>query len=184
MTVKEFLMLIEKDIEAWKGTKVGKKDILFSIFDYKILIVWIYRISHFLYQKGYLRLARFVAAMNLILFGIEIGVHVKIGGGFRVHHPVGIVLGAQMIGENFNVFAGAGCGGVSPENRNQPIIGNNVFLYAGAKILGDITTGIMSLLALMLLSCSQCLQIPWLWVSRQGFYRELKSRQHEEVTIN
>jgi len=141
MTVKEFLMLIEKDIEAWKGTKVGKKDILFSIFDYKILIVWIYRISHFLYQKGYLRLARFVAAMNLILFGIEIGVHVKIGGGFRVHHPVGIVLGAQMIGENFNVFAGAGCGGASPENREQPIIGNNIFLYAGAKVLGDITIG-------------------------------------------
>lgn len=141
MTIKDILMLIEKDIEAWKGTKAGKKDILFSIFDYKILIVWIYRISHFLYQKGYLMLARFVAAINLILFGIEIGVHVKIGGGFRIHHPVGIVLGAQMIGENFNVFAGAGCGGVSPENRNQPIIGNDVFLYAGAKVLGDITIG-------------------------------------------
>lgn len=141
MTIKEFLMLIEKDIEAWKETKAGKKDILFSILDYKILIVWIYRISYFLYQKGYSRLARFAAAMNLMLFGIEIGIHVKIGGGFRVHHPVGIVLGAQMIGENFNVFAGAGCGGASPENREQPVIGNNVFLYAGAKVLGDITIG-------------------------------------------
>jgi len=139
--MKELYSLIKEDIGAWRGSAVGIKDVLLSFFDHTLLIVWIYRCSHYLHTRRCFICSRFLVAVNLILFGIEIGAHVKIGGGFRVHHPVGIVIGAKQIGRNFNVFSGVGCGGRSPDDREQPVIGDNVFLYAGAKILGGIFVG-------------------------------------------
>lgn len=141
MTVRELVALLRKDIEAWKGAPATNRDLVLSVFNYKLFIVWLYRWSHFWYRRRHFGLARFTAGLNLFWFGIEIGTHVVIGGGFRIHHPTGVVLGARSIGENFNVFAGAGCGGVAPDNRAQPIIGNSVYLYAGAKIFGDVTIG-------------------------------------------
>jgi len=79
-----------------------------------------------------------------IPFSIEIPFAVKIGAGLRLIHIHGIVIHqSAIIGENCTIFHQVTIG--TNEHRityNQaPRIGNNVYIGAGAKIIGDITIG-------------------------------------------
>jgi serine O-acetyltransferase len=70
-------------------------------------------------------------------FGLEIGG--DIGGGLYIAHSVGTVINVKRMGENCSVIAAVTIG-----MRNEwafPEIGNNVFIGAGARVLGEITIG-------------------------------------------
>ena len=72
-------------------------------------------------------------------FGLEISPGADIGGGLYIAHPIGTVISANKIGENCSIIAAVTIG-----MRNEhafPRIGNNVFIGAGARVLGDITIG-------------------------------------------
>lgn len=72
-------------------------------------------------------------------FGLEIIVGAKVGGGLYIAHPIGTVIAAEEIGENCSIIASVTIG-----MRNEwafPRIGNNVFIGAGARVLGDIHVG-------------------------------------------
>ncbi len=72
-------------------------------------------------------------------FGLEIIVGAKIDGGLYIAHPIGTVIAAEEIGENCSIIASVTIG-----MRNEwafPRIGNNVFIGAGARVLGDIHVG-------------------------------------------
>ncbi len=73
------------------------------------------------------------------LYGLDITIGAPIGGGLYVPHPVGTVIAPQSMGENCSVIASVTIG-----MRNEwkfPRIGNNVFIGAGARVLGDIQIG-------------------------------------------
>jgi serine O-acetyltransferase len=74
------------------------------------------------------------------LTGMHINPRLVIGRGFVVHNFSNIVVDAASIGENFTVNQGVTVG---PDWRNDglPRIGDNVFLGAGAKVLGNVTLG-------------------------------------------
>jgi serine O-acetyltransferase len=63
----------------------------------------------------------------------------KIGTGFSLPHPDGVIIGEKCrIGDNVRIYQQVTIG----QNRNKyPVIGNNVIIYAGAKIIGDIHIG-------------------------------------------
>lgn len=64
----------------------------------------------------------------------------KIGGGLRLPHNMGIVIsGSAVIGNNCEIFHQVTIG-VDKTGR-APKIGNNVFIGAGAKIIGNIVVG-------------------------------------------
>lgn len=72
-------------------------------------------------------------------YGLEIVVGTEVGGGLYLVHPVGTVITAQRIGENCSIIAAVTIG-----MRNKiefPVIGDNVFIGAGARILGGIRVG-------------------------------------------
>lgn len=72
-------------------------------------------------------------------FGLEIIVGARIGGGLYIAHPIGTVIAAEEIGENCSIIASVTIG-----MRNEwafPRIGNDVFIGAGARVLGDIRVG-------------------------------------------
>lgn len=74
--------------------------------------------------------------------GCEIGESIKIGKGLRISHPVGIVIsGGATIGENLIIQSGVVIGTNRDEIDKYPIIGNNVYIGSGAKILGNISIG-------------------------------------------
>jgi serine O-acetyltransferase len=75
--------------------------------------------------------------------GVEIYYSTNIGPGFSIVHGSGTVIGPRYdIGENFLVYQGVTIGQSNQEGTEQKIrIGSNVILYAGAKILGELTIG-------------------------------------------
>ena len=75
--------------------------------------------------------------------GCEIYYSTKIGRGFNIQHGFGIVIGPRFeIGENFIVHQNVTLGQKNLNQANEKIIiGDNVTIFAGATILGDIRIG-------------------------------------------
>lgn len=72
-------------------------------------------------------------------FGLDIVVGAEIGGGLYIAHPAGTVIAPKRIGQNCSIIAAVTIG-----MRNEwafPKIGDNVFIGAGARVLGDIIIG-------------------------------------------
>ena len=72
-------------------------------------------------------------------YGLEIPSGTDIGGGLYIAHPIGTVIMARRIGRNCSIIAAVTVG-----MRNEwafPEIGDNVFLGAGARVLGGIRIG-------------------------------------------
>lgn len=65
---------------------------------------------------------------------------VPIGPGFVIHNFSGVFIEAERIGANFTINQGVSVG---HDHRRQglPLLGDNVFLGAGAKVLGAVTLG-------------------------------------------
>ena len=80
---------------------------------------------------------RLVMGWLFFRFGLEIWG--DIGGGLYIAHPQGVMIGVTSMGENCSVIAAATLG-----MRNEyafPTVGDNVFIGAGARVLGDVTIG-------------------------------------------
>ena len=72
--------------------------------------------------------------------GTDIPLNCKIGGGFMMPHPNGIVIHPDVvIGPNCLIFQQVTIGADS--KPGVPTIGGHVDIGAGAKVLGDITIG-------------------------------------------
>jgi serine O-acetyltransferase len=76
-------------------------------------------------------------------WGIAIDDKARIGPGFRIAHFGGIFIGEHVVaGTNFvishDVTLGASGGGT---RRGAPVIGDNVYIAPGAKVVGKITIG-------------------------------------------
>lgn len=103
------------------------------------------RLSHFLYSHRLSPLARFFSLINFVFFGIEIAMRCEIGEGLYFPHTVGTVIGAQRIGKNaviyHNVTFGAKEIDIGYHDDQRPIVGDNVIVGSGAKVLGGITIG-------------------------------------------
>ncbi len=99
-----------------------------------------YRISHninLLY--GSTREADAFSLLGREIGQIEIYYSATIGEAFKINHGIGTVIGARCrIGDNCTIHQNCTIG---DRNGGRPTIGNNVTIYAGAMILGDITIG-------------------------------------------
>ena len=70
---------------------------------------------------------------------IEIYYSSQIGRGLKINHGSGTVIGARCrIGENCLIHQNCTLG---DKNGARPSVGDNVIIYAGAMILGDISIG-------------------------------------------
>lgn len=70
---------------------------------------------------------------------IELFYSSSIGQAFKINHGVGTVVGARCkIGDNCTIHQNCTLG---DRNGGRPSIGNNVIIYAGSMVLGDITIG-------------------------------------------
>ncbi|MEI6042756.1 MAG: serine acetyltransferase [Chloroflexota bacterium] len=99
----------------------------------------LYRLSHHLWLKHIPVLPGILTRLNITLHGFDVPCIVKIGPGLYVPHPVGTVIMAQEIGANVTLISGITIG-----MRNEPdfpLIGNNVFIGAGARVLGNLVIG-------------------------------------------
>lgn len=103
--------------------------------------IWLHRLAHGLWERGYLLLARLVSHMGRFLTGIEIHPGARIGRRFFVDHGSGVVIGETAeVGDDVLMYQGAVLGGTSSERvKRHPTVGDGVVIGANATILGDIT---------------------------------------------
>jgi len=105
--------------------------------------VWIHRISHALWKRGFKLLARWLSQLARGLTGIEIHPGATIGRRLFIDHGMGVVIGETAeIGDDVILYHGVTLGGTSlQKGKRHPTIGDRVTVGAGAKILGNITVG-------------------------------------------
>jgi serine O-acetyltransferase len=75
-------------------------------------------------------------------YGLFISPKAVIGLGLSLPHPNGIIIGeAVKIGNNCKIFQQVTIGSLRPgdyKKGKQPKLGDNIWLFAGSKIIGDI----------------------------------------------
>lgn len=73
---------------------------------------------------------------------MEIYYSAKIGKNFKIHHGLGTVIGARVIiKDNCTIYQNVTLGDKGRNGKGRPVIDNNVTIYTGAKVLGDIYLG-------------------------------------------
>jgi serine O-acetyltransferase len=119
--------------------------VLVAWFNPRLLPVVFLRVSAFFYRHHLGPLAKLFTLLNVLLFGIEVSPRIKIGGGLFLPHTVGTVIGAESIGQNVTIMHGVTLGARELDFHftafSRPVIGNNVFIGAGAKVVGSVTIG-------------------------------------------
>ncbi|MCF7855864.1 MAG: serine O-acetyltransferase [Candidatus Pacebacteria bacterium] len=117
----------------------------------------IHRVAHELYSAEVPLIPRLMSEHAHTLTGIDIHPGAKIGKRFFIDHGTGVVIGeTAVIGDNVKIYQGVTLGALSfPKDergrlikgkKRHPNIEDNVTIYSGATILGDITIGDQSVI--------------------------------------
>jgi serine O-acetyltransferase len=148
-----FRALLRADLERYmdsfkqRGQKANRWRIILESFIFKagFQAVFLHRSAHWLHQRRLNRLAWIVVRMNQFLTSAEFEFNAIIGPGLMLPHPAGIVIGrGSVIGSRSTLYQGVTLGASdwhSDRITAFPKVGHAVFIYAGAKIIGDITIG-------------------------------------------
>lgn len=103
---------------------------------------WRYGIRPRLMRKPFSLIYRVIYKLVQILTGIDLPCEVEIGDNFVIDHFGGIIVsGYAKIGHNCRIRDGVVIGLRRIEEKRAPVIGNNVDIGSGAKLLGPITIG-------------------------------------------
>jgi len=133
----------------------------YFLFDAGYQAVVLYRLARYFrfkkfppFNKGIPFLHRILFRMCIQLTACEISYYADIDEGFCIAHSTGIVIGAGVrIGKNVTVYSNVTIGaratkatddsqeGKPVEEIRYPVIGDNVIIYSGARIVGGITIG-------------------------------------------
>lgn len=108
-----------------------------------------YRIAHELNKLGYSLAARMMTEEAHSKTGIDIHPAAQLASPLFIDHGTGIVVGETTIsGKNLKLYQSVTLGALSLKCgsklkgcKRHPTIGENVVIYAGASILGDISIG-------------------------------------------
>ncbi len=150
MTLRE---LINSDLSRFTQTYVlrgqvfSKRRVFWEsvIFKAGFQAVLLYRVSHWLFLRGWIYLPWFLSRLSLAVTGADIEFNAQIGPGMFITHPVGIVVGrGTVIGSDVTLFQGVTFGVKSwhPDAiRRFPKVGSKCYFFAGAMVLGEVTIG-------------------------------------------
>lgn len=113
------------------------------------LAICYYRLAHPLYLLGYKVESRFIAEQAHKITGIDIHPGATIDSPFFIDHGTGIVIGeTAIVGQRVKIYQGVTLGALSLSRghtlkgtKRHPTIGNDVTIYSGVSILGDIKVG-------------------------------------------
>lgn len=144
-----FWELVQSDVAAWGSLWIPNRAVQgrYGLWD-TLRLTWgfvglraslLYRISHALRRRRVKVLPQMLWRLNIMLHGIDIPPRVPIGPRLYIPHPVGTVVMAERIGSGCTLVSGVTIG--MRREPEFPIIGDNVYVGAGARVLGAITIG-------------------------------------------
>ena len=109
------------------------------ILRHELVGILLYRIARNYFLSGKEDVAATYSSLGTFLSGFEIYYSAQIGKGLKINHGLGTVIGARVIiGDNALLHQGITFG---DRNGGRPKLFDNVKVYAGSTILGDITIG-------------------------------------------
>jgi len=114
--------------------------------------ITVQRMAHVLYEQKIPLLPRMMTEFVHAQTGIDIHPGAKLGEGIFIDHGTGVVIGeTAVLGDNIRIYQGVtlgagnfpkdACGMLIKGRKRHPTIGNNVTIYSGASVLGDVTIG-------------------------------------------
>lgn len=119
--------------------------LILKAFSPRFAPVVLFRLSHFFYKRQLSPIAKLFSLINFALFGIEIGMRCEIGGGLYLPHTVGTVISAKRIGKRATIFQNVTLGAKEVDfafsSDKRPVLGDDVMVGTGAKVLGGISIG-------------------------------------------
>ena len=145
--------LMKSDIAAAYDGDPAAKSLDEIVLSYPgIRAICTHRIAHELYAKGVPLIPRMMSECAHSETGIDIHPGAKIGSRFFIDHGTGVVIGeTAILGDNVKIYQGVTLGAMSfPKDesgrvikgrKRHPTIEDDVTIYAGATILGDIVIG-------------------------------------------
>jgi len=135
---------VKSDIKRFdSGGEITFRAFVRGLLSQGFQAVLVYRFFNWLLRSGLpgQPLRFFVERFIEITTGISIPAECKIGKGFRIHHFGGIIFHpATVVGENCTIYQGVTFGDKGGYG-GAPILGDNVIVGAGAKIVGEVTVG-------------------------------------------
>jgi serine O-acetyltransferase len=140
--------LVASDLAVWaelylcwpKGRPVTRLAALRLVGSYAGLrATLMHRLAHALYLRGVPIVPLILANLNITLHGFDAPPAIKIGPRFYVPHPVGTVVTAMQLGARVTLVSGVTIG--MRKEPKFPTLGDDVYVGAGARILGEITIG-------------------------------------------
>jgi serine O-acetyltransferase len=110
----------------------------------EILAQTIYRIAHFFYVRGWIRIAALMARLNSYTHKINIPPQSCIGPGLHIPHPCGITF-CGSAGEDLTLYSLATCGATSDYAdgplEQSPVLGDRIISGAHQAIMGPVRIG-------------------------------------------
>lgn len=143
-TIREDL---KKKIQTECASDAAWQDRLGALSERGTAAVAVYRFGRWAREVRIPVLRQVLALFYYMLFylvqmftGISIQAYANIGPRFVVRNFSCVFVLAESIGSDFTVCEGVTVGNIRGKSR-LPIIGNNVYLEPGSKVLGDVTIG-------------------------------------------
>ncbi len=125
---------ISSEIRLWLG-----------LFSPRFIPVFLCRLAHYFFCYRLFFISKFISLINYVFFGIEISIRCPIGPGLFFPHTQGTVIGAWAIGANATIFQGVTLGAKELDfgylEHSRPLIGCDVTIGSGAKVLGGVMVG-------------------------------------------
>lgn len=139
---------LQKDAEAFVTNDPAALNISQILQTYPgFYAITVYRISNQLRKQGIRVLPRIFAEYAHSKTGIDIHPYATIGANFFIDHGTGVVIGeTSVIGNDVRMYQGVTIGALNSakakkQAKRHPTIEDNVVIYSGATILGNITVG-------------------------------------------
>jgi serine O-acetyltransferase len=148
MKCSQFLSLFCADLYRYAGNVTLWYFLRRWMLTPGIKISFYFRLCQYLARKplkcfGLYYIFKFILIRAGLRYGIDIPASVQIGSGLYIGHFGGIVINREaVIGRNCNLSHGVTIGQVNRGDKmGSPVIGDNVFIGPGAKVIGRIRVG-------------------------------------------
>jgi len=146
MVISDFNRKIMNTNQNFPGNKLSffLKLFIFIIGSKGFRSIFLYRLFN-IKLKNVSTIQPIYYILRWLSFSMEIPHTTQVDEGFLIIHPDGLVInGNCIIGKNVTILQGVTLGGnvgKVKDGRDAPILGDKVFIGAGAKVLGPIKIG-------------------------------------------
>lgn len=138
---------LHQDVARQLERPPSRADFVLSMLFYRGLqATAMYRIARWFAQHHLQPLAEILVRASQLLFTVDVAHQAQIGPGLVLRHPSDIVIGRGCkLGRNVTIFNGVTLGnrltGSATRPDGSPVIGDDVFIGTGAKVLGPVEVG-------------------------------------------